>query len=83
MGSCAAAVVAVAGAHLRGGSAQVQRVRRAGAPGWLYHRAGDGAADTGTCRRASKCTGNRTSALTTGGGEWKIADCSGSGRGNP
>ena len=34
----------VAGAHLRGGSAQVQRVRRAGARGWVHHRAGDGAA---------------------------------------
>ena len=40
----------VAGAHLRGVSTQVQRVRRAGAPGWVHHRAGDGAADTGTCR---------------------------------
>ena len=73
----------VAGAHLRGGSAQMQRVRRAGAPGWVHHRAGDGAAYTGTCRRASKCTGNRTSALTTGGGECTATDGSRSGRGNP
>ena len=43
-------VGAVAGAHLRGGSAQVQRVWRAGAFGWVHHRAGDGSADTGTCR---------------------------------
>ncbi len=40
----------VAGAHLWGVCAQVQRVRRAGAPGWVHHRAGDGAADAGTCR---------------------------------
>ena len=32
----------VAGAHLRGGSAQVQRVRRAGARGWVHHRADPG-----------------------------------------
>ena len=36
----------VAGAHLRGVSTQVQRVRRADALGWVLHRAGDGAADT-------------------------------------
>ncbi len=35
----------VAGAHLRGVCAQVQWVRRADAPGWVHHRAGDGAAD--------------------------------------
>ena len=29
------------------------------------HRAGDGATDTGACRRADNCTGNRTRALTT------------------
>ncbi len=34
---------AVAGSQLRGVCAQVHRVRRAGAPDWLYHRAGDGA----------------------------------------
>ena len=72
-----------AGAHLRGVSAQVQWVWRVGAPGWFHHRVGDGAADTGTCRRASNCTGNRTIALTTGVGEWTAADCSRSGRGNP
>jgi len=59
----------VAGAHLWGVFAQVQRVRRAGAPGWVHHRAGDGAADTGTCRWANKCTGNRPSALTAAGDE--------------
>ena len=37
-------------AHLRGVCAPVQPVRRAGAPGWVHHRAGAGAADTGTCR---------------------------------
>ncbi len=36
----------VAGAHVRVVCAQVQRVRRAGASGWVHHRAGDGAADT-------------------------------------
>ena len=36
----------VAGAHLRGVSTQVQRVRRAGAPGWVHHRADDCATDT-------------------------------------
>ena len=54
-----------------------------GAPDWLYHRAGDGATDTGACRRADICTGNRTSALTTGVGECTAADCSRSSRGNP
>ena len=54
-------------------------VRRAGAPGWLYHRAGDGAADTGTCRRANNCTANRTGALTAVGDEWRAAGCSGVG----
>ena len=62
-------VGAVAGAHLRGVCAQVQQVRRAGAPSRVHHRAGDGAADTGTCRRANNCTGNRTGALTTAGDE--------------
>ena len=41
----AISVGTVAGAHLRGVCAQVQRVRRAGALGWVHHRAGDGAAD--------------------------------------
>ena len=57
----------------------VQQVRRAGAPGWIYHRAGEGAANTGTCRRANNCTGNRTSALTAAGDEWTAAACSGRG----
>ncbi len=34
---------AVASIHLWAVCAQVQRLRRAGALGWLYHRAGDGA----------------------------------------
>ena len=38
------AAVTVAGAYLRGVCAQVQRVRRADAPGWVHHRAADGAA---------------------------------------
>ncbi len=33
--------------------------------------------------RADNCTGNRTSALTTGGGKCTAADCSRSSRGNP
>ena len=73
----------VAGAHLRGVCGQVQRVRRAGAPDWLYHRAGNGATDTGACWRADNCTGNRTRTLTTGGGKCTAADCSRSSRGNP
>jgi len=64
----------VARAHLRGGSAQMQRVRRAGAPGCVHHRAGEGAADTVMCSRPNNCTGNRTSTLTTGGGECTAAD---------
>jgi len=40
----------VAGAHLWGVSTQVERVRRARAPGWVHRRTGDGEADTGTCR---------------------------------
>ena len=36
----------VAGAHLRGVSTQVQRVRRAGAPGWVHHKAVDDGADS-------------------------------------
>ena len=36
-------------------------------------RAGDGAADTGTCRRANNCTGNRTGALTTAGDEQQLS----------
>ena len=52
---------------------------KAGAPGWVHHKAGDGAADTGTYRRANNCTGNRTGALTTAGDEWTAADCSGRG----
>ena len=59
------------------------RSSAAGAAGgctWLvHHRAGDGAADTGTCRRANNCTGNRTGVLTTAGDEWTAADCSGRG----
>ena len=43
------------------------------------HRAGDGAADPGTCRRANNCTANRTGALTTAGDEWRAAGCSGVG----
>ncbi len=66
----------VAGAYLRGVCTQVQRVGRAGAPDWLYHRAGDGATDTGACRRANNRTVNRTRALTTGGGKCTAADCS-------
>ncbi len=80
---CIAIINTVAGAHLRGVCAQVQRVRRAGAPDWLYHRAGDGATDTGACRQADNCTSNRTRALTTGGGECTAADCSRSNRGSP
>ena len=33
------------------------------------HRAGDCALDTGTCRRANSCAGNRTRALTNAGKE--------------
>lgn len=40
-----------------------------------------GAADTGACKRANNCTGNRTGALTTVGAEWPAAGCSGSGVG--
>ena len=36
----------VAGAHLRGVSTQVWRVRRSDAPGGVDHRASDGAANT-------------------------------------
>ena len=36
----------VAFAHVRVVCAQVQRVRRAGASGWVHHRASDGAADS-------------------------------------
>ena len=72
-------VGAVAGEHLRSVCAPVQQVRRAGAPGRVHHKAGDGAADTGTCRRAKNCTGNRTGALTTVGAEWTAAGCSGKG----
>ena len=43
-----------------GGGAQVRyRLPWAGVPGWVHHRAGDGSADTGTCRRANNCTGHR------------------------
>ena len=42
---------------------------RVGAPDWVHRRAGAGVADTGTCRRATNCTGNRTGALTTAGDE--------------
>ena len=70
-------VGAVAGAHLRGVCAAVQPVRRAGAPDRVRHRAGDGAADTGTCRRANNCTGNRTGAITTAADEWTAAGCCG------
>ena len=69
----------VSGAHIRGVCAPVQQVWRAGAPGWVDHRAGDGAADTGTCRRANNCTGNRTGSLTTAADEWTAAGCSGRG----
>ena len=72
-------VVGVAGAHLRGVCAPVQLVRRAGAPGWVHHRAGEGGADTGTCRRANNCTANRTGALTTASAEWTAPGCSGVG----
>ena len=41
----------------------------AGAFGGVHHRAGDGAADTGTCRRASNCTGNCTGVFTIAGDE--------------
>ncbi len=34
----------------------------------VCYRASDGATDTGACRRADICTGNRTSALTTANG---------------
>ena len=43
------------------------------------HRVGDGAADTGTFRRANNCTGNRTGALTNAADEWTAAGCSGRG----
>ena len=70
---------AVAGAHLRGVCAAVQQVRRTGAPSRVHHRAGHGAADTGTGRGANNCTSNRTGAFTTAGDEWTAADCSGRG----
>ena len=54
----------------------VRRVQRAGAPDYLHHRASDGATDTGACWRTNNCIGNRTRALTTGGGECIAADCS-------
>ncbi len=60
-----------------------RRVQRAGAPDYLYHRASDGATDTGACRRTNNCSGNRTRALTTGGGECTAADSLISSRGNP
>ena len=60
-------VGAVAVAPLRVVCAQVQRARRAGA------------ADIETCRRANKCTGIHTGALTTTGDEWTAAKGSGTG----
>ena len=54
---------AVGGAHLRGVCAPVQPVRRAGAPGRVQYRAGDGVADNGKCRRMNNCAGNCTDAL--------------------
>ena len=66
-------------AHLRGVCTTVQQVWQAGPTGWVHHRAGDGAAATGTCWRVKNCTGNRTGALTTTGAEWTAAG--GSGRG--
>lgn len=69
-------VVVVAGVHQLGVCATVQQVRRAGAAGWVQHRVGDGAAGTGTCRRAHNCIGNRTGALTAAGDEWIGAGCS-------
>lgn len=64
----------VAGVHRRGVCAQVQRVRRAGTPDWLHHRASHGVTDTAICRQASNWTDNRTSALTAGEGECTAAD---------
>ena len=54
-------------------------LRAAGAPGRVDHRvgAGAGAVDTGICRRANNCTGNRTGALTSAGNEWRPAGCTG------
>ncbi len=46
-------------------------------------RASDGATDTGACRRANNCTGNRTRTLTTSEGECTAADFYRSSRGNP
>ena len=60
-------------------SGPVQPVRRAGAPSWVHHRAGNGVLDTEICRRAINCTGNRTGALTAVGAEWRAAGCSGVG----
>lgn len=47
------------------------------------HRVGDGAAHTGICRQAEKGAVPRTRELSTGGGEFRAADCSRSARGNP
>ena len=52
-------------------------VAGAHAPDWVHHRAGDGAEDTETCRRANKYTGNRSGALPAAGYEdWAVAGCS-------
>ena len=59
----------VAGQVVRQNMKTLLAQRRAGAPGWVHHTAGAGVADTGTCRRATNCTGNRTGALTTAGDE--------------
>ena len=56
-------VGAVASAHLRGVCAPAQQVRRLGATSRVHHRAGNGAGDTGRCRRANNFTRNRTDAL--------------------
>lgn len=53
--------------------------RRSGESDWLYHRAGDGAADTGICWQFDNGTAYRTCKLTTGGGVAMAADCSKSG----
>ncbi len=56
---------------------------RAKPTGWAHNRASDGTTDLGACWRAANCTGNRTRALTAGGGGCTAANCSRSSRGNP
>ena len=70
----------VSGAHLRGVCAQVQRMRRAGAPGWVHPEPATVRHILEHVGEPTMCTGNRPGALTAAGYEdWAGAGCSGSG----